>query len=127
MSTSLSSLVDNLSEICKKECKGCEERRKVKSVCNFTGLKNNKLNYECKECKKRWLKLVNGLIKLFPNIHQFCNGHINKFVLLLRKGVYPCEYMDSWERFDETSLPNKKAFYSELYLEDITNKDYTHA
>ena len=106
MSTSLSSLVDNLSEICKKECKGCEERRKVKSVCNFTGLKNNKLNYECKECKKRWLKPVNGLIKNFPNIHQFCNGDINKFVLLLRKGVYPYEYMDSWETFDEISLPD---------------------
>ena len=35
--------------------------------------------------------------------------------------------MHSWERFNETALPNKKAFYSELYLEDITNKDYTHA
>ena len=46
---------------------------------------------------------------------------------MLRKSVYPCEYMDSWERFDETSLPDKKAFYSELYLEDITDKDYTHA
>ena len=35
--------------------------------------------------------------------------------------------MHSWERFNETALPNKKAFYRELYLEDITNKDYTHA
>ena len=35
--------------------------------------------------------------------------------------------MDSWERFNETSLPDKKAFYSELYLEDITDEDYTHA
>ena len=35
--------------------------------------------------------------------------------------------MDSWERFNETSLPNKKAFYSELYLEDITDEDYIHA
>ena len=35
--------------------------------------------------------------------------------------------MDSWERFDETSLPDKKAFYSELNLEDITDKDYEHA
>ena len=43
------------------------------------------------------------------------------------KGVYPCQYMDSWERFNETPLPDKKAFYSELYLEDITDKDYTHA
>ena len=42
-------------------------------------------------------------------------------------GVYPYEYMDSWERFDETSLPDKKSFYSELYLEDITDKVYTHA
>ena len=34
------------------------------------------------------------------------------FFFLLRKGVYPYEYMDSWERFDETSLPDKEAFYS---------------
>ena len=47
--------------------------------------------------------------------------------MLLRKGVYPYEYMDSWERFNETSLPDKKAFYSELNLEDITDKDYAHA
>ena len=31
-------------------------------------------------------------------------------VMLLRKGVYPYEYMDSWERFNETSLPPKKIF-----------------
>ena len=35
--------------------------------------------------------------------------------------------MDSWERFNETLLPDKKAFYIELYLEDITDKDCTHA
>ena len=35
--------------------------------------------------------------------------------------------MDSWERFDELSLPDKKDFHSELNLEDITGKDYTHA
>ena len=97
MSTSLSILV----EIYKKEWKRCEEKRKIKSVSFFIGLKNNKLNYECKECKKRWLKPVNGLINKFPNIHQFCNEDINIFVLLLRKGAYPYEYMDSWERFDE--------------------------
>ena len=39
MSTSLSSPVDNISQICKKKCKGCEERRKIKSVCNFIRLK----------------------------------------------------------------------------------------
>ena len=35
--------------------------------------------------------------------------------------------MDSWERFNETSLPPKKSFYSELNLEDISDKDYLHA
>ena len=49
MSTSLSKLVDNFSEIYKKECKGCDERRKIKSVCNFIRLKNNKLDRECKK------------------------------------------------------------------------------
>ena len=47
--------------------------------------------------------------------------------MLLRKGVYPYEYMDNWERFDETTLSNKKGFYSELDLKDITNKDYAYA
>ena len=60
-------------------------------------------------------------------MYQFCSGNINKFVLLLRKGVYPYEYMDTWERFNETSLPLKKIFYSELNLEDISDKDYLHA
>ena len=55
MSTSLSSLFDNLSKIYQKECKGCTEKRKMKSVCNFSGLKNNTLRYKCKECKRIWL------------------------------------------------------------------------
>ena len=46
---------------------------------------------------------------------------------MLRKGVYPYEYLGSWERFDETPLPDKKVFYSDLYLGEITNEDYTHA
>ena len=50
---------------------------------------------------------------------------INLF-LLLRKVVYPYEYKDSWERLDETALPDKKVFYSEVYLKDITNEDHTH-
>ena len=35
--------------------------------------------------------------------------------------------MDSWERFDETSLPDKKAFYSNLNMEKIADVDYRHA
>ena len=60
-------------------------------------------------------------------MYQFCNGDIAKFVLLQRKGVYPYEYIDSWERSNETSLPDKSIFYSELNLEDITDEDYADA
>ena len=35
--------------------------------------------------------------------------------------------MDSWEKFDETTLPPKEAFHSNLNLEDISNEDYAHA
>ena len=35
--------------------------------------------------------------------------------------------MDSWERFDETSLPDKEAFYSSLTMEDVTDLDHRHA
>ena len=60
-------------------------------------------------------------------IYRFCNADLNKFILLLRKGVYPYEYIDSWERFDETSLPDKEALYTELNLKDIADEDYEHA
>ena len=43
---------------------------------------------------------------------------------MLRKGVYPYEYMDNWERFNETSLPSKESFYSNLNMEDIDDIDY---
>ena len=130
MRASLSSLVDNFSEIAKIDCIKCKEK-KIKSECDFTEFKNNKLHYKCKECKKTWLKpitgLIDGLIKKFPSVYKFCNGDLNKFVLLLRKGVYPNEYMDSWQRFNETSLPDKKAFYSKLNEEGISNIDYAHS
>ena len=47
--------------------------------------------------------------------------------MLLRKGVCPYEYLDSWGRFNETSLPDKEAFYSNLNMEDITDVDYKQA
>ena len=60
-------------------------------------------------------------------MYKCCNGNPYKLVMLLRKCVYPYEYMDSWEKFHETSLRAKKNFYSELKLEDISDKDYEHA
>ena len=60
-------------------------------------------------------------------MYKFCNGDINNFFCYFKKDIYPCEYMDSWERFKETTLPNEKGFYGKLYLEDITDEDYLHA
>ena len=49
--------------------------------------------------KQEYEKIIEELIKKFRSIYQFCDGDLNKFILLLRKGIYPCEYMDSWEKF----------------------------
>ena len=65
-------------------------------------------------------------MKKFKNTYSFCNNDLNKFMLLLRKGVYPYEYMENWERVNETSLPSKKEFYSNLNMEDIDEIDYRH-
>ena len=127
MPTSLSRLVDNLSEINNKDCKKCMEREKIISECKFIGFKNNRLNYKCKKCNNKSAKSINELIEKFPNTYQFCNKDLNKFALLLRKGVYLYEYMDNWERFNEAPLPDKESFYSELNKEGITDDDYVHA
>ena len=97
-----------------------KQRKKINSVCNFIGLTNSKLNYECKKCKKKSLKPINEFKRVF-------NKYINKFAFLLKKVFYPYQYTDSWKTFNVTSLPDKKAFYSQLQLDDITGKDYTNA
>ena len=45
--------------------------------------------------------------------------------LLLRKGVYPYEYLNDWEKINET--PEKEDFYKHLNIEDITDVYYAHA
>ena len=46
---------------------------------------------------------------------------------MLQKSVYPYEYKDDWEKFNETSLPEKEYFFIHLNMEDITDADYAHA
>ena len=122
MSTSLSKLVDNLSE-------GLHNNKFIncKSCLDYMRTKNEKLIFKCFNCKQNYEKDFNKkLIKRFANTYEFCNKNLNKFILLLRKDVYPYEYMDNWERFDETSLPNKESFYSNLNMENMDDIDYRH-
>ena len=82
---------------------------------------------KCLNCNKNRKKHFNlDLIKIFANKYESCDGDINRFCLMLRKGVYSYEYMDSWKKFDETLLPDKEDFYSNLSMEDITDVDYNH-
>ena len=89
MSSSLSNLVDNLYE--GLHSNKCTFRKSCLDIMKF---KDDQLIFKCFECKKNCKKdFIEELIKIFTNIYEFCN--INKSILLLRKRVYPYEYMDS--------------------------------
>ena len=66
------------------------------------------------------------LKKNFSHTSRFW-GCDEKFRLMIRKGVYPYEYMDDWKKFEETSLPPKDAFCSRLSMRGISDQDYEHA
>ena len=123
MSSSLSKLVDKLSEgIHNNKCVDCN------SCLDYIKITNEKLLLKWFNCNAYYRKKINkDLIKKLKNTYSFCNNDINKFVSLLRKGVYPYEYVDNWERFSEISLPSKEDFYSNLNMEDINDIGYRHA
>ena len=83
--------------------------------------------------------LVDNLAELNKNlpakvlIHRFYNtycmitdNNIEKFKLLLRKGVYPYEYMRSWKNFEEPVPLNKECYYSETNNANISGDDLEH-
>ena len=104
MGTSLSKLVDNLTE-------GIHKIKSKDYGCflEYENVKDNLIKYKCLSCNKEYSnKLNEELKKTFKNMFKFFNNDINKFILLLRKAVYPYEYMDDWEKFNETTLPEKE-------------------
>ena len=124
MSTSLSKLTDNLSNriIENVKCKNCD--------CCLDYIKIRKsgvLIFECFNCKIIYQKNIDDKESKFKNTYNFYNKDINKSMLILRKGVYPYEYMDSYDRFNEEELPDKSAFYSSFDMEGISDNDYRHA
>ena len=134
MSPSLSKPIDNLSDgIHNNTCSDCKSNLDYVHI-----IKIKKLLLKCFNCNIYYKKKFNNdLMKKFKNTYSFCNNNnttepsslerINKFVLLLSKGVYPYEYVDNWETFSEISLPSKEDFYSNLNMEDISDIDYRHA
>ena len=89
---------------------------------------NEKLIFKCIDCEKEYEKEFNKeLLERFANTYKFCDNDLDKFIILLRKGVYPYEYIDEWDKFNEKVLPGKESFYSNLTLENISEIDYAHA
>ena len=69
--------------------------------------------------------LVNNNLPAFKNLIKYFSS--NQTEILKQKGFYPYEYMDSEEKFNDTKLPPREAFYSRLSGKGITEKDYEHA
>ena len=111
MSTSISNLVNNLSE--GRHYDKCTD---FKSCLDYMATKDDQhsstqLIFRCFECKKDCEKQVNKeLTKRFANIYEFCDGDINKFILSLSKGVYTYEHMDSWKDLMKHHFLIKKLF-----------------
>ena len=71
--------------------------------------------------------LMNNLAKDGQKLIGFGDYSEAQYELLIRKKVYPYEYMTSWDAFNETQLPPMEAFYGKLNMIGISDKDYEHA
>ena len=122
MASSLSNLADNLTEgILKVNCKDCD------CFLEYENVKDDLIEYKSLSCNKDYRnRLDEKLKKKFNKTFNFSNNDINKSLLLLRKGIYSYEYMDDWEKFNETTLPEKEEFYSNMNMEEMTDADYIH-
>ena len=123
MASSLDALSSNLVGVNGMVCNVCGES------CKLTHIDEDYVAHgKCEKCycgySKRQLS-VNSIFDDFDNLRVSHND--KQFRLLLRKGVYPYEYMSSWDKFEETKLPPKEAFHSNLNMSDISKCDYEHA
>ena len=68
--------------------------------------------------------LVNNLARGGHEFWGFENYNCRQRELLIRKAIYPYEYMDSWDKFKETNLPRIEKFYSNLNMSGVSDGDY---
>ena len=78
--------------------------------------------------------LMNNLVRGGDNrasagrkLFGFEDYNESQYNLLTRKGIYPYEYMSSWDKFEESQLPSIEAFYSNLKTSNASEGDYQHA
>ena len=71
--------------------------------------------------------LMNNLVKGGIKLFGFDDYNESQYNLLTRKGIYPYEYMSSWDCFEETQLPSIEAFYSNFNMSNVSEDDYQHA
>ena len=97
---------------------------KLNCFLKYESVKKNLIKYKCLSCNKDYSnKLDEKFKKRFKNTFKFSDNDINKFILLVRKGVYPYKYIDEWRKFNEATLLEKEEFYSNLNMEDIADAD----
>ena len=93
----------------------------------YENVKDNLIKCKCLSSNKDYSnKLEEKFKNKFKDTFTFFNKDIHKFILLLRKGIYLYDYMDDWEKFNEKTLPEIEAFYSNLNVEEIIDADYMH-
>ena len=71
--------------------------------------------------------LVNNLARGGGKFFGFEEYNNNQYKLLIRKGIYPYEYMTDWDKIKETKLPPRESFHSKLNMTGVKEKDYEHA
>uniref|UniRef100_UPI0035900121 uncharacterized protein n=1 Tax=Myxine glutinosa TaxID=7769 RepID=UPI0035900121 len=73
--------------------------------------------------------MASPLANLVQNLKEFpcLSEYFSDKDFLTQKGIYPYDYMDSFERFNETQLPLKENFDNKLNNSHISDKDYVHA
>ena len=71
--------------------------------------------------------LMNNLVGRSRKLFGFEDYSELQYNLFTRKGIYPYEYMSSWDKFEESQLPPIEAFYSNLNMSNVSDGDYQHA
>ena len=123
MASSLDKLASNLCDTSGIQCDNCKG---YMELINISG--DYIASFGCEGCRTKKTKDLgeDALKKNFEYTGRFWEFD-EKFHLMIRKGIYPYEYLDSCKKSEEASLPPKDAFYSRLNMKGSSDQDYKHA